>query len=135
MYVKYIYEGIPLREYCREHDISFSMVQSRMFRYKQKHPELSDNELVTYAMEEFKNRNYKYYYQGITLIDYCKKNNRSYQVVYGRILNKKYRRDGTPACIAAEILSLRYFLMLSHRFIIIPQKAEITSPAALRCRG
>ena len=53
----------------------------------------------------------------------------------GRILNKKYRRDGTPACIAAEILSLRYFLMLSHRFIIIPQKAEITSPAALRCRG
>lgn len=89
MYVKYIYEGIPLREYCREHDISFSMVQSRMFRYKQKHPELSDNELVTYAMEEFKNRNYKYYYQGITLIDYCKNNNRSYQVVYGRILNKK----------------------------------------------
>ena len=63
MYVKYIYEGIPLREYCREHDISFSMVQSRMFRYKQKHPELSDNELVTYAMEGFKNRNYKYYYQ------------------------------------------------------------------------
>ncbi len=89
MYVKYIYEGIPLREYCREHDISFSMVQSRIFRYKQKHPELSDDELVTYAMKEFKNHNYKYYYQGISLIDYCKKNNRSHQVVYGRILNKK----------------------------------------------
>ena len=89
MYVKYIYEGIPLREYCREHDISFSMVQSRIFRYKQKHPELSDDELVTYAMKEFKNHNYKYYYQGISLIDYCRKNNRSYQVVYGRILNKK----------------------------------------------
>ena len=89
MYVKYIYEGIPLRDYCRVHGISFSMIQSRIFRYKQKYPELSNSELVTYAMEEFENSNYKYYYQGIPLMDYCEKHHRNYRTIYSRILKKK----------------------------------------------
>ena len=89
MYVKYIYEGIPLRDYCRVHGISFSMIQSRIFRYKQKYPELSNSELVTYAMEEFENSNYKYYYQGIPLMEYCEKHHRNYRTIYSRILKKK----------------------------------------------
>ena len=69
--IKYTYKGISLRQYCIENDINFSTIKSRIVNLKKQNENLSNDELVVLAMEEFDNKNYKFFYHGIPLKEYC----------------------------------------------------------------
>lgn len=71
---KYMYKGVSLRQYCLEHGINIVTIHSRINRLKNNNQSLSNDELVTLAMEEFCNQNYSLFYKGIPLKEYCKAN-------------------------------------------------------------
>ena len=70
--IKYMYKGISLRQYCIENDINIGTINSRIVSLKKQNPDLSNDELVIAAMEEFDNKNFRFFYQGVPLVDYCK---------------------------------------------------------------
>ncbi len=69
--IKYMYKGISLRQYCLDNGINMVTIQSRINNLKKKNKNLSNEELVILAMEEFTNKNFKFFYKGIPLKDYC----------------------------------------------------------------
>ncbi len=70
--IKYMYKGQTLRKYCLENDISPSTITQRIINLRKENPRLSNDELVVLAIEEFNNKNYKYFYKGIPLKEYCR---------------------------------------------------------------
>lgn len=70
--IKYMYKGISLRQYCIENNINCGTINSRISSLKKQNSTLTNDELVVLAMEEFDNKNFKFFYQGIPLKDYCK---------------------------------------------------------------
>ena len=69
--VKYMYKGVSLRQYCKENGIHIGTINSRINNLRKKNKNLSNDELVILAMEEFNNQNFKLFYQGIPLKEYC----------------------------------------------------------------
>lgn len=69
--IKYMYKGISLRQYCIDNDICYRTIMGRINYLKKKNYNLSPDELVLLSMDEFENNNFKYFYQGIPLIEYC----------------------------------------------------------------
>jgi len=70
--IKYMYKGKTLNQYCKENNINIATIQSRIKRLKKRNTSLSNDDLVSLAMDNFKNQNLKYFYKGITLRQYCK---------------------------------------------------------------
>lgn len=84
---KYKYNGVSLRQYCLKNGLEYSTILSRVNELKKKNVEnnndnnseqelavdkkLTDDEIVTLAIEEFKNKNYRFFYDGIPLKEYC----------------------------------------------------------------
>ena len=85
MKTKYYYQGIPLKEYCEANSISYSTIGTRIIAKQKENPTLSIDELVVYAVESYQSSVEKYYYQGMLLTEYCKKNSLSYPTIYTRI--------------------------------------------------
>lgn len=86
----YMYNGISLREYCLKNGISYETIFSRIKKLKKENEHLSDDELIVMAMENFKNRNYRFFYQGIPLKEYCYKHPEiDYNTIRGFINNEK----------------------------------------------
>lgn len=69
--VKYMYKGVTLRQYCLKNEINIGTINSRISNLKKQNPSLSNDELVIIAMEEFDNQNYRFFYEGIPLKEYC----------------------------------------------------------------
>lgn len=69
--IKYMYKGMSLRQYCLENDINIGTINSRIVSLKKKKKDLTNNELVVLAMEEFENQNFRFFYKGIPLKEYC----------------------------------------------------------------
>ena len=69
--VKYMYKGMTLRQYCLDNGINISTITSRIKNLKKRNKNLSNDELVFLAMEEFENQNYRFFYKGIPLKEYC----------------------------------------------------------------
>lgn len=78
--IKYMYDDIPLRQYCKENDINYRTIKSRISYLKKDYPDLNNDELVNIAIgkrtidkktesRNYKNKNwrYKYFYSGIPL--------------------------------------------------------------------
>ena len=72
--IKYTYKGKTLRQYCLDNNINPSTINARIRNLKKQNKELTDDELVVLAMEEFENKNYRFFYKGMTLKEFCKKN-------------------------------------------------------------
>ena len=72
--VKYMYKGISLRQYCLNNNINVTTINSRINILKKNNPSLTNDELVTLAMDEFENNNFRFYYNGVPLKDYCMTN-------------------------------------------------------------
>ena len=70
--IKYMYKGITLRQYCLDNGINIGTINSRINNLKKKNKNLSNDELVILAMEEFDNQNFRFFYKGIPLKEYCK---------------------------------------------------------------
>ena len=82
--IKYMYKGVSLRHYCIENDINIGTINSRIVSLKKQYPNLSNDELVIVAMEEFDNKNFRFFYQGMPLKDYCKEHT---EINYNTIRN------------------------------------------------
>ena len=70
--IKYTYKGISLRQYCLDNDINIGTINSRIKNLKKKNKNLSNDELVILAIEEFNNQNFRFFYKGLPLKEYCK---------------------------------------------------------------
>lgn len=68
---KYMYKGISLRQYCLDNGINIGTIYSRINDLRKKNENLSNDELVILAMEKFDNRNFRFFYKGIPLKEYC----------------------------------------------------------------
>ncbi len=69
---KYFYKGKTLNQYCQEHGINSATINSRITRLKEERPDLTDSELVKEVMENYNNKNFIYFYDGMPLVEYCK---------------------------------------------------------------
>ena len=69
--INYMYRGITLRKYCLDNGINVGTIYSRIANLRRENEELSDDELVILAMEEFDNGNLRFFYNGIPLKEYC----------------------------------------------------------------
>lgn len=69
--IKYMYQGISLRQYCLDNGINIGTINSRINNLRKQNEELSNDELVILAMEEFDNKNFKFFYKGVPLKEYC----------------------------------------------------------------
>ena len=70
---KYMWEDMSLRQYCIKNEINYGTITSRIEKLKKENPSLSNEELVLAALKEFQNKNYRFFYEGIPLKDYCEK--------------------------------------------------------------
>ena len=69
--IKYMYKGISLRQYCLDNGINIGTINSRINNLRKQNEELSNDELVILAMEEFDNKNFRFFYKGVPLKEYC----------------------------------------------------------------
>ncbi len=69
--IKYMYKGITLRQYCLDNGINIGTINSRINNLRKQNEELSNDELVILAMEESDNKNFRFFYKGVPLKEYC----------------------------------------------------------------
>lgn len=69
--IKYMYKGISLRQYCLDNGINIGTINSRINNLRKQNVELSNDELVILAMEEFDNKNFRFFYKSVPLKEYC----------------------------------------------------------------
>lgn len=58
---KYMYKGMSLRQYCLENNINFTTINSRISKIKKENKNLTNDELVVLALEEFENKNFRFF--------------------------------------------------------------------------
>lgn len=71
---KYYYGDITLSQYCKDNDLNYYTIQSRIESLIPKYPNESLDRIVKMAVDEYTFRGVKYFYEGIPLIDYCELN-------------------------------------------------------------
>ena len=69
--IKYMYKGISLRQYCLDNGVNIGTINSRINNLRKQNEKLSNDELVILAMEEFDNKNFRFFYKGVPLKEYC----------------------------------------------------------------
>ncbi len=69
--IKYIYKGMSLRQYCLKNNINIKTINARIISLKKSNKNLSNDKLVVLAMEEFDNQNFRFFYKGVPLKEYC----------------------------------------------------------------
>ena len=87
--IKYTYKGIPLIQYCLEHNINIDTIYLRIRYLKKKDKTLTNDQLVTLSLENFKNQKFKYFYKGMPLKEYCEKNDLNYSPLIKYIRKQK----------------------------------------------
>ena len=100
---KNYYKGVLLTEYCKKNDLNIETIKSRMFRLKKEYPDKSIEDIIELAINFEKKINYKYYYQGKPLIEYCEKNKLNYKTLCSRI---RYLKSTNPDKDINEIIEL-----------------------------
>ncbi len=89
--IKYFYEGLSLRKYCRNNNINYSAILQRIYKLQELNPNLSVEELVSEAVENSldSNQRIKYIYKGLSLRNYCQNNGLNYPTILMRIYRLK----------------------------------------------
>lgn len=100
--VKYMYNGISLRQYCLDNGINMGTISSRINNLRKKNKKLSNDELVILVMDEFNNKNFKFFYKGIPLKEYCESHP---EIDYNSIRTYIYReKEKNPEVSTEEII-------------------------------
>lgn len=88
---KYFYKGVPISEYCYKNNIDIRVIRARIFRFKNKYPDKTLDEIVNIAINYKRKSNEKYYYENMPLSEYCLKHNLNVKTIKSRInqLRKK----------------------------------------------
>lgn len=86
---KYVYNGLVLTDYCKQNNIPYTSVISFVNRKLALGVEKPIDDLVKEGIETINRYGVIYYYQGLLLVDYCKKNNINYSTIRGTILKRK----------------------------------------------
>lgn len=92
---KYMYQGISLRQYCLENELNPKTIESRIHKLKKENKNLKNDNLVKLALEEFDNKNFKFFYKGIPLKQYCDENNLNHRNIITYM--SRHRNDETFA--------------------------------------
>lgn len=101
---KYKYNGMSLRQYCLKNNIVYDTILDRIYVLKEKNKDLSNDDLINLALNEFENSNYKFFYEGIPLVEYCKKNP---EIKYPTIKTFIYtNREKYPSLSDEEIIKM-----------------------------
>lgn len=88
---KYFYNNIPLTEYCSKNNIDINVIRARIFSFKNKYPEKTNEQIVEMAIT-YKNKvKEKYYYENMLLSEYCSKHNLNVGTIKARI--SKLKKD------------------------------------------
>ena len=84
---------MPLKDYCMTNpDVNYNTIRSYINREKERHPELTDEELIEKYIEKEHKGIYKYYYLGIPLVEYCKQKGLNYKNIITYI--SKHNKEG-----------------------------------------
>ena len=80
---RYYYLGIPLKQYCDENNLNYKNIIAYISRHRNSdnYKELSDDEFIQVIMNQYQPFEPTYMYKGITLREYCSKNDLSYYSV------------------------------------------------------
>lgn len=98
---KYKYNGVPLVKYCKDNNIDYHLVISRI-RYLEKKKEYSLEKIIDIAVNKPVNT---HYYKGELFINYCKRNNLNYRAIIYH-LNKMKNDDKYKGLSDDEIIDL-----------------------------
>ena len=101
---KYFYKGIPITEYCREHDIKVSTIRGRIWKklHNKKYENYSLQEIIDMVMESY-GTSVKYMYKGISLRQYCLNNNINVTTINSRI---NFLKKNNPSLTNDELVTL-----------------------------
>lgn len=86
---KIYYKNMFLTDYCRLNNLNVYTIKSRIFRLKKDYPNKNMDDIIDLAINYNKKANNKYYYQGISLVEYCKNHNLEHKKICERIRNLK----------------------------------------------
>ncbi len=88
----YYYENQELPTYCKNHDINYSTIYTRIWKDKRKpkYAHLSEQEIVNRVVKSYKKR-IKFYYKNQTLREYCNEHDLNYATMYERAINQKMK--------------------------------------------
>ena len=111
---KYFYNNMPISEYCSKHNLNVYTIKSRIFRLKKDYPNKNMDDIIDLAINYNKKANNKYYYQGISLVEYCKNHNLEHKKICERIRNLKKKN---PDKSIDEIIGLA--INFNNNFIIM----------------
>ena len=122
--VKYMYKGITLRQYCKDNGINIGTINSRISALKKKNKNLSNDELVILAMENFDNQNYRFFYKGIPLKEYCKSHS---EINYNTIIayinrEKKKNKELSDEELIEQYLNKEHQGIYTYYYLGIPLK-------------
>lgn len=94
----YYYVGIPLKQYCSEHDINYQNVMSYIQYHKndEKFSGLDEDEFVEAIMEQYEPFKPKYLYKGMLLTEYCRNNKMPYISIVSYV-KRKLANDSTKS--------------------------------------
>ncbi len=97
---KYEYLGMSIKEYCERKNITPQQVYNRVGFLKKQNPALTPQELFELAIT--KKWGPKYEYHGMSIKEYCEKNNLSVRAIYFRI---HYVKKKNPNLSPDEIIT------------------------------
>lgn len=90
----YYYDGISLKKYCKNNDISYPKILNRIKQITNNHPDYDIDKVISFALSSSFNSS-KYYYKGVLLIRYCEDNNLNYDTIRKRIYTLKNKYPNT----------------------------------------
>ena len=96
---KYMYKGVSLRKYCLDNGISINTIRSRISKLKKDNPSLTDKELVDLAMIEEGNKKVKFFYNGMSLREYCNREGINYNTIKSYINRESHNGVDTEEVI------------------------------------
>lgn len=122
--IKYTYKGMSLRQYCLKNNINIGTINARISSLKNKNKNLTNDELVILAMEEFKNQNFRFFYKGIPLKEYCKNHpDINYNTIKTYIYTEKEKKPNlTDEELIEQYIEKEHKGIYTHYYLGIPLK-------------
>lgn len=121
---KYMYKGISLRQYCLNNGINIGTIHSRIISLRKNNENLSNDELVILAMEEFDNKNFRFFYKGIPLKEYCESHPEiNYDTIRNYINRKKEKNpDLTDEFLIEQYIAKEHKGIYTYYYLGVPLK-------------
>ena len=121
---KYMYHGMSLRQYCLDKEINPKTIESRIHKLKKEKENLSNDALVKLAMKEFDNKNFRFFYKGIPLKQYCEEHPEiNYNTIRSFINTEKEKNPKLPdGKIIEQYLAKEHKGMHKYYYLGIPLK-------------